>query len=150
MSTSTSSNSLISQPDETASGRQDRFGGNLPLLLALAFLFVAGGILMIALASGRIGTQPTQGLVFTIPAGASETVARPGWDSAIAIPTDIRFDSPAEAVITIKNLDSVTQRAGPFLVGPGQTFTQRFPEPGRYPIVCTVDPLESVVVTVEG
>ena len=33
---------------------------------------------------------------------------------------------------------------------PGQTFTQRFPEPGRYPIVCTVDPLESVVVTVEG
>jgi hypothetical protein len=39
-------------------------------------------------------------------------------------------------------------RAGPFLVGPGQTYVQRFTEPGRYPVICTVDPLETVVVTV--
>lgn len=75
---------------------------------------------------------------------------RPGFDSAIAIPTDIRFASPAEAVITVHNLDTVQHRAGPFLVGPGQTYVQRFPEPGRYPVICTVDPLETVVVTVEG
>ncbi|MEZ4561441.1 MAG: hypothetical protein R2853_01720 [Thermomicrobiales bacterium] len=100
--------------------------------------------------TGRTGLAPAPGLHFTIPAGASNTIARPGFDSAIAIPTDIRFASPAEAVITIQNLDDVEHRAGPFLVGARQTFVQRFPEPGRYPVVCTVDPLETVVVTVEG
>jgi plastocyanin len=63
--------------------------------------------------------------------------------------TDIRFASPTEAIITVQNLNDVEHRAGPFLVGAGQAFVQRFPEPGRYPLVCTVDPLESVVVTVE-
>ena len=45
---------------------------------------------------------------------------------------------------------AVAQRAGPFLVGPGQTYVQRFPNPGVYPIACTVNAAESIVVTVEG
>jgi plastocyanin len=68
----------------------------------------------------------------------------------VTIPTDIRFGSGEVAAITIINEDDVTHRAGPFLVGPGQTFTQRFPRPGSYPITCAVDPAESIVVTVEG
>jgi hypothetical protein len=144
------SNTLISSPPEPNRVRKGGLFGNSPLLALLTSLGLAGVVLVIFLLSGRVAQEAYEGMVFTIPAGASQTVARPGFDSAIPIPTDIRFDSPAEAVITIKNLDSVTQRAGPFLVGAGQTFTQRFPDPGRYPIVCTVDPLESVVVTVEG
>lgn len=141
---------LISTPSDSETASPGRPNRGRMLVIGLLALVLVGGVAGIFLLSGRMAQQSTQGLVFTIPAGASETLARPGWDSAIAIPTDIRFDSPAEAVITVKNLDSVTQRAGPFLVGPGQTFTQRFPEPGRYPIVCTVDPLETVVVTVAG
>lgn len=106
---------------------------------------LAGGVV-----TGRGAPPPSTGMYFTIPAGASKDIARPGYDSAIAIPTDMRFVSPAEAVITIKNLDDVQHRAGPFLVGARQTYVQRFPQPGRYPILCTVDPLETVVVTVEG
>ena len=137
-------------PGRLAKKRAPRDLGNLSLIAGLCFVALAGLLLAAGVISGR-GAQPsTGGLSFTIPAGASKTIARPGFDSAIQIPTDIRFDSPAEAVITVKNLDSVTHRAGPFLVGAGQTFTQRFPEPGRYPIVCTVDPLETVVVTGEG
>ena len=36
-----------------------------------------------------------------------------------------------------------------FLVGPGQTYVQTFPSPGTYPINCTVNADESIVVTVE-
>ena len=131
-------------------GRQRPSPANLSLIAALCIVALGGLLLASGIITGRSGPPPTTGLYFTIPAGTKETVARPGYDSAIPIPTDIRFASPAEAVITIKNLDDVQHRAGPFLVGARQTFVQRFPEPGRYPILCTVDPLETVVVTVEA
>lgn len=143
-------NSLIAPPATPDKAHRGGLLGNVPLISLMACLGLIAVVLGIFLLSGRVAEQSYQGLVFTIPAGASQAMARPGFDSAISIPTDIRFKSPDEAVITVKNLDSVTQRAGPFLVGAGQTLTQRFSEPGRYPIVCTVDPLESVVVTVEG
>lgn len=113
---------------------------------------VLGVVLLIAaslMASHRSGPKD-EGLVFTIPAGAKASVPRPGWDSAITLPTRIEFGPDDTPVITIHNLDDVEHRAGPFLVGPGQTFVQRFAAPGRYPIACTVDPLESIVVTVEA
>jgi hypothetical protein len=89
------------------------------------------------------------GLVFTIPAGSKERVL-PEMESAIDIPTDIVFAAGDRAAITIINKDDVTHRAGPFLVGPNQTYVQRFDDPGTYPIACTVDPAESIVVTVEA
>lgn len=91
----------------------------------------------------------TPGMVFTIPEGSKNRVI-PQMESAIQIPTDIVFTGNDEAAITIINEDDVTHRAGPFLIGPGQTYIQRFEEPGAYPIACTVDPAESIVVTVEG
>lgn len=111
---------------------------------------LGAGLLVIALALGvSMLNRDPEGLVFVIPAGAKARVARPTIDSAIAIPTDIRFAADEPAVITIRNLDDVAHRAGPFLVDAGQTYTQRFPGPGRYPIACSVNPLESIVVTVE-
>lgn len=139
---------VMPEPPEKARLRPG--AGTLSLMAGLCFVALAGLLLASGLITGRTGLAPSPGLHFTIPAGASANVARPGFDSAIPIPTDIRFDSPMEAVITIQNLDDVEHRAGPFLVGAGQTFVQRFPEPGRYPILCTVDPLETVVVTVAG
>jgi hypothetical protein len=97
-----------------------------------------------------LGTGEPEGLLFTIPAGAKERVEQPTIDSAIEIPTRIRFAAGEPAVITVRNLDDVAHRAGPFLVEAYQTYTQRFPEPGDYPIACSVNPLESVVVTVEA
>ncbi|MCC6790613.1 MAG: hypothetical protein IT336_02955 [Thermomicrobiales bacterium] len=90
------------------------------------------------------------GLVFTIPAGSAKNVAVPGIDSAIDIPTEITFAADDVAAISIVNNDNVEHRAGPFLVGPGQTYTQRFPSPGEYFIDCSVDPAESIAVIVEG
>lgn len=137
---------LVRDASEASSGRG--FSARMAFLLggvalaAVALLVVAGSLL------GLFGPKQDEGLVFVIPAGAN--VERPGFDSAIAVPTDIRFKAGEPAVITVRNLDDETQRAGPFLVGPGQTYVQRFPEPGSYPIACSVNPLESVVVTVEA
>ncbi|MCC6313004.1 MAG: hypothetical protein IT337_03255 [Thermomicrobiales bacterium] len=115
-----------------------------------AVLAALVGVAFLGNAAGWWSGARDEGMVFVIPAGARAEVARPTIDSAIAVPTDIRFAAGEPAVITIHNRDDVAHRAGPFVVGPGQTLTQRFPEPGRYPIACSVDPLESVVVTVEG
>lgn len=116
----------------------------------------AGGVGALVVAAGAWallgdGDDPVgPGLVFVIPKGAADGVAGSTLISAIDIPTQITFAKGETAAITIRNEDSVTLRAGPFLVGPGQTYVQRFPSPGEYPIACTVDPAESIVVTVEG
>jgi plastocyanin len=136
-----------------------------PLRTAL-FVFVA------ALALGLAGfamwdrSEPAlgAGLIFRIPEGSENRVLA-GEESAVQIPTRIIFSPGGDkitvvdqngeiivtggaAAITVINEDRVTHRAGPFLVGPGMTFTQRFPTAGDYPITCTVDDAESILVTV--
>jgi len=116
--------------------------------IALLLLGAVIGMSAWALFGPEAGPQG-QGLVFVIPEGSSSRVVA-GVQSAIQIPTDIRFEKGEVAAITIINEDTTVHRAGPFLVGPGETYTQRFPRPGSYPINCAVDPSESVVVTVGG
>lgn len=117
-------------------------------------MVIAGLIGMIVVLAGIMSwtgdSAEESGLVFTIPAGSYERVAVPGIDSAIKIPTQIVFKKGDDASITIINNDVVDHRAGPFLVGAGQTYVQRFPEPGEYAINCSVDASESIIVTVEG
>lgn len=95
------------------------------------------------------GDEDRLGMVFTIPYGQSRYV-NAGLESAVPMPTQITFGPGEVAAITVINQDDVAHLAGPFLVGPGKTFIQRFPKPGEYPINCTVNPAESIVVTVEG
>lgn len=89
-----------------------------------------------------------QGLVFVIPDGRAAELNIPTVDSAIDIPTDIRFGPNDVASITIINEDTTMNRAGPWVIDAGQTYTLRFDKPGTYKFDCTVDPSESVVITV--
>ena len=89
-----------------------------------------------------------QGLVFIIPEGRAAELNIPTVDSAIEIPTDIRFGPTDVASITIINEDTTMNRAGPWVIEAGQTYTLRFDKPGTYKFDCTVDPSESVVITV--
>jgi plastocyanin len=114
--------------------------------LAVVVLFVGA----IAIATNRAGSDDDPGMLFVIPAGASDLVAVPTIDSAIEIPTDIRFGPGDVARITVRNDDSVANRAGPWVIGPGQTYTARFDNPGVYEFECTVDSSESVRLTVTG
>ena len=119
-------------------------------------IMLAGGLaaLLIVLTLGGVAlfwdkTDPG-GLVFVIPEGAAATLERPTIDSAIVIPTDIRFGPGDDARITIRNEDSTANRAGPWVVTAGQTYTIGPLPPGSYQFNCTVDPAESVTVTVTG
>jgi hypothetical protein len=88
------------------------------------------------------------GLIFVIPEGRAAELDIPTVDSAIEIPTDIRFGPNEVASITIINEDTTMNRAGPWVIEAGQTYTLRFDKPGTYKFDCTVDPSESVVITV--
>jgi hypothetical protein len=118
------------------------------LAAALGVIAVAALALGLFAALTRQAGTGGEGLVFIIPAGT--VVERPTIDSALEIPTDIRFKPGETAVITVRNDDRISHRAGPWVVAPGQTLVQRFPEPGSYFMACSVDPAESVTVTVEG
>lgn len=110
----------------------------------------AVGFIVIWFAANLASSNEETGLVFVIPAGASASLAIPGIDSAIAIPTDIQFGPDDVAKITVRNEDSVVNRAGPWVIEAGQTYTARFDEPGTYQFDCSVDASESVTVTVSG
>lgn len=116
-------------------------------VIAVVGVLIVVGVLVLL---PRLGDGSSEGLVFEIPAGTYRTIDQPTIDSAIEIPTRIHFRSGEPAVITVRNFDSVAHRAGPFVVGPEQTYIQRFPGPGEYPIACAVDPAESVIVLVDA
>ncbi len=126
-------------PRPFSRGRLLAISAGLALVLVVATL---GGVSLL-----RRAVAP-EGLVFVIPAGAAAGVERPGIDSAIEIPTDIRFGPGDVARITVRNDDDVLHRAGPWWLGPGQTYTTSFDAPGSYEFVCTVDAADTVVVTV--
>lgn len=115
------------------------------LALCLAALVVVGALGGIAMFWPN--DDPT-GLVFVIPAGRAEELDVPTVDSAIEIPTDIRFGPGDVASITIINEDTTMNRAGPWVIEAGQTYTLKFDKAGTYEFDCTVDPTESVVITV--
>lgn len=133
------------EPTSTTQRRRRNLSRSTPFLaLGVVALFVVA----VWIAANRAGSDDEAGLVFVIPAGASQTVDIPGIDSAIVIPTSIQFGPDDVAKITVRNEDSVANRAGPWVVEPGQTYTARFDEPGVYQFDCTVDATESVTVTV--
>lgn len=129
---------------------EDRSTGERMRLLLIA---ASIGFLVIVMALGGFSfltkdDVPEGGLVFVIPAGAADSLEDPGIDTAIDIPTEITFGPGEIARITIRNEDSVMNRAGPWLIDAGETFTVGFDKPGTYQFDCTVDPAESVTVTV--
>jgi hypothetical protein len=130
-----------------ARGRVYRRGG----YIMIALLLVVTLLSVIYVITNRHNEDlANSGLQFVIPNGASETVAIPTINSAIAIPTSIVFKPGEPAVLSIRNEDSVANRAGPWVVGPGQTYTAKFDKPGVYKYVCSVNAAESVTITVEG
>ena len=131
----------VADPDKKMSRRQLLIniaigGGGLALLIAALFSY-----------RWRDDDEPG-GLFFVIPEGAGAAVNNDTMKSAITLPTEITFQPGEEAAISVKNEDTVPLRAGPFVVLPGQTYTQRFPNPGQFDIACTVDPAESITVWV--
>lgn len=135
-------------PEITESPSRTR-GTNRSRLLMLALSIAA---LIIVGALGGVAAfwpeETPQGLIFVIPEGRAAELNIPTVDSAIDIPTDIRFGPNDVASITIINEDTTMNRAGPWVIEAGQTYTLRFDKPGTYKFDCSIDPSETVVITV--
>lgn len=112
----------------------------------MAGLLLIAAVITLVLQQTNGNDDP--GLLFEIPYGASASIPA-GLVSAVDIPREIVFREGETARITVINHDTVTHLAGPFVVGPGDTFVQAFPNPGVFPINCAVNPEESIVVKVE-
>lgn len=125
--------------------RQTNRSRLLMLALSIAALVIVGALGGVA---AFWPEETPQGLVFVIPEGRAEELSIPTVDSAIDIPTDIRFGPNDVASITIINEDTTMNRAGPWVIEAGQTYTLRFDKAGTYKFDCSVDPAETVVITV--
>lgn len=86
------------------------------------------------------------GTILVIPEGAAATLDYPTLDTAIDVPTDMVFEQGQ--VLTIRNEDTVANRAGPWVLAAGETLRMKFDTPGEYFYLCSVDAAESVTVTV--
>lgn len=118
--------------------------------LLLGVFGIATVLVVIYGLSAWLSSNDTDGgLQFVIPEGAADTLDLPTIESAILIPTSIVFAKGEPAVLSIRNDDVVANRAGPWVIGAGQTYTMAFDKPGVYDYVCSVDAAESVTVTVE-
>lgn len=120
------------------------------LTIGMGFVAIVVVLLGVQALTSRYQSSPDGGLHFVIPDGASKDLNVPTIDSAIEVPTRIVFKPGEPAILTIRNDDSVANRAGPWVIGAGQTYTAKFNQPGTYEYACAVDPAESVTVIVEG
>ena len=109
------------------------------VLLLLAAVSLGGYALM------WDGGEPG-GLTLVIPVGSAAALDYPTIDSAIEVPTDLVFEEGE--VLTIRNEDTAANRAGPWVLAPGESLRMRFDNTGEFFYLCTVDEAESVTVTV--
>ncbi|MBA2758210.1 MAG: hypothetical protein H0U38_00820 [Chloroflexia bacterium] len=115
-------------------------------------ILIASGLLLViaVLSLGGIallwdgGEQ--EGMILVIPPGSAATLDYPTIDSAIEVPTDMVFEQGD--ILTIRNDDSVANRAGPWVLAVGESLRMRFDTPGEFFYLCAVDATESVTVTV--
>lgn len=115
-------------------------------------ILIASGLLLViaVLSLGGIallwdgGEQ--EGMILVIPPGSAATLDYPTIDSAIEVPTDLVFERGE--VLTIRNDDTVANRAGPWVLAAGESLRMRFDTPGEFFYLCSVDASESVTVTV--
>lgn len=127
--------------------RRPPYRRSMLLVGVLGIVVLMGSIY--GLSNWLVSSDVEGGLQFVIPEGAADSLALPTIDSAIVIPTSIVFADGDTAVLSIRNDDVVANRAGPWVIAAGQTYTMSFDEPGVYDYVCSVDAAESVTITVE-
>ena len=130
-------------------GRTGRYVSSLLLIILVAVLgVVVLGFGSFSPSSTQVSQPVDDGLVFEAKYGA-QTYIPAGSRSAVDFPTVIRFLPGQTANITLINNDTVRHLIGPYLVDPGQKLVVTFPNPGVYPIDCSVNHSESITVIVE-
>lgn len=82
-------------------------------------------------------TQNTQReLVFVVPSGTAQRLA--AGEELQLFPDNIVLEQHGQDTLVIHNADSAPIQVGPYKIGPGQRFTQRFYNKGTYALSCSL------------
>lgn len=120
-------------------------------VVAVAVVAIAvGGWASTRRAVEGIGTVPVTvsdpDFAYEVPAGTGARLDR--GERVEILPG--RIDARVGQTIRIVNRDDRGYVLGPFVVGPGETMTQRFTDPGTFTGACVVHPSGEIEVTVRA
>lgn len=111
----------------------------------IVVVMLIGAALAVVLAMRGTGTST----------GDYEVVIAPGTAALADTGQEIEFFPPGFTMrvgqtLVIRNLDNITANIGPFTVGPGETLTKRFTEPGVIEGYCSYTDGERTFFEVVG
>lgn len=112
----------------------------LLLLVGLATVLVAGGLW--SWQQREINRQ----VVFMVPAGYAKQKA--GGVAPPILPETIELVRGVRDTLIIVNQDTEAIQVGPYLVAPGQRFTQRYASRGTFDLICSIHESERMRVIV--
>ena len=111
------------------------------LILAIIGLFTLAG----AIIYQWYGQQ--RQVVYVVPAGTAARIA--AGEHVDVLPQTIELERGVRDTLVIRNDDTQTMQVGPYLIAPGQSYTQRYNSRGTFDMLCTVHPSQQLRVIVK-
>jgi hypothetical protein len=115
-------------------------------------MLLLGLLCCAALGAGAIGWfgwqsyQASRQVLFSIPAG---TVARiEAGEKINVLPATIELQRGVRDILVIENDDTAPIQVGPYLIAPGQRFSQQYHNRGTFDLLCSVHASQRMQVVV--
>lgn len=119
--------------------------------LQRAIVFSATALALVVLGAGGAwwwlqSRAAARELVYVIPPGTVDRLA--AGETIEVLPGTINLTLGAQDTLVIRNEDAQTVTIGPYVLQPGQQYTQRFYNPGSFEMVCSVHPSSQLRIIV--
>jgi hypothetical protein len=115
-------------------------------------ILLLGIIVCAAFATGAIGWrewqsyQASRQIIFIIPAGTVERIA--AGETLSVLPATIELERGVRDILVIENEDTQAIQVGPYLIAPGQRFSQQYHNRGTFDLLCSVHASQRMQVVV--
>lgn len=86
-------------------------------------------------------------VVYVVPAGTAARIA--AGEKVEVLPQTIELQRGVRDVLVIRNDDTQAMQVGPYLIAPGQSYTQRYNSRGTFDMLCTIHPSQQLRVVVK-
>lgn len=85
-------------------------------------------------------------VVYIIPAGTADRIE--AGETVDVLPASIELERGVRDTLIIRNEDTRAIQVGPYLIGPGQQFRQRYSSRGTFDLLCTLHANQQMQVIV--
>lgn len=110
-------------------------------------IFALASLLIVAGVAGYQWYAQQRQVVYVIPAGTAARIA--AGEQVEVLPQTIELQRGVRDVLVIRNDDTQTVQVGPYLIAPGQSYTQRYNSRGTFDMLCTIHPSQQLRVVVK-